>query len=75
VHTVAEHPEAVEKGHVAKIPTVHRWEFVQRHVERADRRRVIDDREAEPHEEARAILDHREDRDAPVLLVDRETHP
>ena len=74
VERVAEHPERVEKRHLAEIPTVHRWERVERDPQRADRRCVIHERKAEPQEKVRAILEDRQEIDAPVLHVGVEAH-
>ena len=74
VERVAEHPECVEKRHLTEIPTVHGWERVQRDPQRADRGCVIDEREAEPQEKVRAILEDRQQVDPPVLHVGVEAH-
>ena len=43
-----------------------------RHQERAERNPMIDHREDEPHEEVRAVFEHREQVDPPVLRVGAE---
>jgi hypothetical protein len=74
VKRVAEHPEPVQECHFAEIPAVHGGKLVQRYPERADGRRVIDQREAEPQKEVGSVLQDRQKIDAPVLNVRSEAH-